>query len=106
MPLEVSIAGALVPGLLLVFLGCLLLMWMFDTSSAGSAFIATRCTRRWCGWRCLSACSAPPDCSCLSEIFTMNKPLILRLLITIVVIAVAVLLGHTLWKHYLYAPWT
>ncbi len=36
----------------------------------------------------------------------MNKPLILRLLITTVVIAVAVLLGHALWKHYLYAPWT
>jgi len=36
----------------------------------------------------------------------MNKPLVLRLLITTVVIAVAVLLGHALWKHYLYAPWT
>ena len=36
----------------------------------------------------------------------MNKLLILRLLITTVVIAVAVLLGHALWKHYLYAPWT
>jgi multidrug resistance efflux pump len=36
----------------------------------------------------------------------MNKPFILRLLITTVVIAVAVLLGHALWKHYLYAPWT
>lgn len=31
MPLEVSIAGALVPGLLLLFLGCLLLMWLLDT---------------------------------------------------------------------------
>ncbi|HET8899911.1 MAG TPA: HlyD family secretion protein [Rhodanobacteraceae bacterium] len=36
----------------------------------------------------------------------MNKPLILRLLITTAVIAVAVLLGHALWKHYLYSPWT
>jgi multidrug resistance efflux pump len=36
----------------------------------------------------------------------MNKPLILRLLITTVVIVVAVLLGHALWKHYLYSPWT
>ena len=36
----------------------------------------------------------------------MNKPLILRLLITTVVLVVAVLLGHALWKHYLYSPWT
>ena len=31
MPPEVSIAGTLVPGLLLTFLGCLLLMWLIDT---------------------------------------------------------------------------
>ena len=31
MPPEVSIAGTLVPGLLLIFLGCLLLMWLIDT---------------------------------------------------------------------------
>ncbi|HET8899910.1 MAG TPA: DUF1656 domain-containing protein [Rhodanobacteraceae bacterium] len=31
MPPEVSIAGVLVPALLLVFLGCLLLMWLLDT---------------------------------------------------------------------------
>ncbi len=31
MPPEVSIAGTLVPGLLLVFLGCLPLMWLIDT---------------------------------------------------------------------------
>lgn len=31
MPLEISIAGALLPGLLLVFIGCLLLMWLLDT---------------------------------------------------------------------------
>ncbi|CAM5252483.1 HlyD family secretion protein [Rhodanobacter lindaniclasticus] len=36
----------------------------------------------------------------------MNKPFILRLLITTAVIVVAVLLGHALWKHYLYSPWT
>jgi hypothetical protein len=30
-PPEVSIAGTFVPGLLLVFLGCLLLMWLLDT---------------------------------------------------------------------------
>ncbi len=31
MPREISIAGALMPGLVLVFLGCLLLMWLLDT---------------------------------------------------------------------------
>lgn len=31
MPSEVSIAGTLVPALLLIFLGCLLLMWLLDT---------------------------------------------------------------------------
>jgi len=31
MPAEVSIAGTFVPGLLLVFVGCLLLMWLLDT---------------------------------------------------------------------------
>jgi protein AaeX len=31
MPPEVSVAGTLVPGLLLIFLGCLLLMWLIDT---------------------------------------------------------------------------
>lgn len=30
MPAEISIAGALVPGLLLVFLGCLLALWGID----------------------------------------------------------------------------
>ncbi|MGY3041121.1 multidrug resistance efflux pump [Rhodanobacter sp. TND4EL1] len=31
---------------------------------------------------------------------------LLRLLITTVVVVLAVLLGHALWKHYLYSPWT
>lgn len=29
-----------------------------------------------------------------------------RFLITAVVVVIALLLGHALWKHYLYAPWT
>ncbi|KRF02064.1 hypothetical protein ASG87_11305 [Frateuria sp. Soil773] len=31
---------------------------------------------------------------------------LLRFLITAVVVVVALLLGHALWKHYLYSPWT
>ena len=31
---------------------------------------------------------------------------LLRFLITAVVVVLAVLLGHALWKHYLYSPWT
>jgi multidrug resistance efflux pump len=31
---------------------------------------------------------------------------LLRFLITAAVVVVAVLLGHALWKHYLYSPWT
>jgi steroid 5-alpha reductase family enzyme len=31
MPLEVALADALVPGLLLVYLACLLLLWVIDT---------------------------------------------------------------------------
>ncbi|OOG43416.1 HlyD family secretion protein [Rhodanobacter sp. C05] len=31
---------------------------------------------------------------------------LLRFLITAVVVVIALLLGHALWKHYLYAPWT
>ena len=30
----------------------------------------------------------------------------LRFLITAVVVVIALLLGHALWRHYLYAPWT
>ena len=36
----------------------------------------------------------------------MNKTSILRFAITAVVVVIALLLGHALWKHYLYAPWT
>jgi multidrug resistance efflux pump len=36
----------------------------------------------------------------------MNLPSSLRFLITAVVVVFALLLGHALWKHYLYAPWT
>lgn len=36
----------------------------------------------------------------------MNKPAVLRFLITAAVVVVAVLLGRLLWQHYLYAPWT
>ena len=32
MPHEISIGGALMPGLVAVFLGCLLLMWLLDTA--------------------------------------------------------------------------
>lgn len=31
---------------------------------------------------------------------------VLRFLITAVVVVVAIFLGHALWKHYLYSPWT
>lgn len=31
MPREIALADAFVPGLLLVFLGCLLLLWVVDT---------------------------------------------------------------------------
>ncbi len=31
---------------------------------------------------------------------------LLRFLITAAVVVIAVLLGHALWKHYLYSPWT
>jgi multidrug resistance efflux pump len=31
---------------------------------------------------------------------------LLRFLVTAVVVVLAVLLGHALWKHYLYSPWT
>lgn len=36
----------------------------------------------------------------------MNIQSSLRFLITAVVVVLALLLGHALWKHYLYAPWT
>ena len=36
----------------------------------------------------------------------MKTQSLLRFLITAVVVVVALLLGHALWKHYLYAPWT
>ncbi len=35
-----------------------------------------------------------------------NKPLLLRLAITSAIVIVAALLGHALWRHYLYSPWT
>lgn len=31
MPREIALADALVPGLLLVYLGCLLVLWLIDT---------------------------------------------------------------------------
>lgn len=31
---------------------------------------------------------------------------LLRFLITVAVVVIAILLGHALWKHYLYSPWT
>lgn len=36
----------------------------------------------------------------------MKIPSFLRFLITAVVVTFAVLLGHALWRHYLYSPWT
>lgn len=36
----------------------------------------------------------------------MNKTSLLRFLVTACVVLVAALLGHALWKHYLYSPWT
>lgn len=36
----------------------------------------------------------------------MNKQSLLRILITAVVVVIAAVLGHALWKHYLYSPWT
>ena len=36
----------------------------------------------------------------------MKPQSLLRILITTVVVVIALLLGHALWKHYLYAPWT
>jgi multidrug resistance efflux pump len=36
----------------------------------------------------------------------MNKTSILRFLLTAIVVVVAIVLGHALWKHYLYSPWT
>jgi multidrug resistance efflux pump len=36
----------------------------------------------------------------------MNLQSSLRFLITAAVVVLALLLGHALWKHYLYAPWT
>jgi len=36
----------------------------------------------------------------------MKTASILRFLITAAVVALAALLGHALWRHYLYAPWT
>jgi len=36
----------------------------------------------------------------------MNKSSLLRFLFTAVVVVIATVLGHALWKHYLYSPWT
>jgi multidrug resistance efflux pump len=36
----------------------------------------------------------------------MNKTSILRFLLTAIVVVIAIVLGHALWKHYLYSPWT
>src|SRR5690348_1767098 len=36
----------------------------------------------------------------------MKTAALLRFLVTATVVVLAVLLGHALWKHYLYAPWT
>ncbi|GAB3779565.1 biotin/lipoyl-binding protein [Dyella agri] len=36
----------------------------------------------------------------------MNKTSLMRFLVTAVVVVIAAVLGHALWKHYLYSPWT
>ena len=36
----------------------------------------------------------------------MKIPSLLRFAITAVVVVVAALLGHALWRHYMYSPWT
>ena len=36
----------------------------------------------------------------------MNKTSLLRFLLTAVVVVIALVLGHALWKNYLYSPWT
>jgi multidrug resistance efflux pump len=36
----------------------------------------------------------------------MKTQSLLRVLITVAVVVIALLLGHALWRHYLYAPWT
>ena len=36
----------------------------------------------------------------------MKNQALLRFLITAAVVVIALLLGHALWKHYLYSPWT
>lgn len=36
----------------------------------------------------------------------MKLASLLRLAITVVVVLLAVLIGHALWKHYMYSPWT
>jgi multidrug resistance efflux pump len=36
----------------------------------------------------------------------INMQSVLRFLVTATVVVIALLLGHLLWKHYLYAPWT
>ncbi|WP_049623358.1 biotin/lipoyl-binding protein [Frateuria defendens] len=36
----------------------------------------------------------------------MNVQSLLRFLITATVVVIAVLIGHAMWRHYLYAPWT
>jgi multidrug resistance efflux pump len=36
----------------------------------------------------------------------MKTASLIRFAITLVVVVVAALIGHTLWKHYMYSPWT
>lgn len=36
----------------------------------------------------------------------MSLPSLLRLTVTLLLLALAIFLGYTLWNHYMYAPWT
>ncbi|WP_329741787.1 HlyD family secretion protein [Dyella sp. A6] len=36
----------------------------------------------------------------------MNKTSLPRFILTALVVVIAIVLGHALWKHYLYSPWT
>jgi multidrug resistance efflux pump len=36
----------------------------------------------------------------------MKTATLIRFIVTFIVVLAAVIVGHTLWKHYMYSPWT
>jgi multidrug resistance efflux pump len=105
MPREIALGDALVPGLLVLFVVSLALLWLLD-------WVAGRFGLYRLVWHpplfrlaCSSVSSAALRCSCSEsddhenchpDSFCRDR----------VVVLVAIVVAHALWKHYMYSPWT